>query len=157
MQKEEREAFEGDGSLRDIYVLNTDADDWDSCISYVQSRYRTEFTADNEPLPFPEGIGEVFRLRDEKALTLRIDLNGVSINTHFFTEEEIEFDIDPREVDSSSAAEDVLSFMSDLGNLLSKEVVLTPENASTIPIYRFLPSMTVPEYLPPSGGFDFSS
>ncbi len=51
----------------------------------------------------------------------------LSINCHFFTTEEIEFDIDPREITGESDFQALTEFMRFVGLKLSRRVALTPE------------------------------
>lgn len=96
------------------------------------------FLKDNYPLDsscgyIPESIKEIIKIRDEECfcLSVRIGINIIA-NCHFYlTEEEhgqIEFDLDPREFQSSYGVERVMKFISGLGNLLQKDVFLTGEN-----------------------------
>ena len=49
-------------------------------------------------------------------------------NSHFFIEEEIELDVDPREVTTQQHMDSVLKFMAELGSILKHDVILTEEN-----------------------------
>lgn len=86
----------------------------------------------------------------EACLLLEVKADAITFNCHFFTLEEVEFDIDPREVLGEAGANTVFSFMRRLGEHLNKEVVLTPENAPELPIFRFCPETAQVEYLPPT-------
>lgn len=59
---------------------------------------------------------------------LKIYLDDIVVACHFFTDEEIELDIDPREVTSQTELDLVLNFLRLLGTRLSKDTILTPEN-----------------------------
>ena len=63
------------------------------------------------------------------------------MNCHFFTEQEIELDLDPREL---PADEDILRlthFMALVGDGLQREVLLTYENGPEGPIVRYSPNV----------------
>ncbi|MGH9199458.1 MAG: hypothetical protein ACRD1T_27470, partial [Acidimicrobiia bacterium] len=106
MRSEEYEdAFEVDGSLRDIYILKTQTSDWQTCVAHLRTHYETRFLVDSEEAVLPEDVRDVFELRDSKSVALLVRVNGVWLKTHFFIEEEIELDLDPRDVDSVAAAE----------------------------------------------------
>jgi hypothetical protein len=59
---------------------------------------------------------------------------------HFFSEGEIECDIDPREVTSQADLDAVLSLMRQLGDATKKQVILTYENCSNSPLLSYLPT-----------------
>ncbi|SDL01483.1 hypothetical protein SAMN05421823_104149 [Catalinimonas alkaloidigena] len=50
------------------------------------------------------------------------------IKCHFFTDDEIENDVDPREVRSLEDHQRLLDYMIRLSTLLDQPVILTPEN-----------------------------
>ena len=72
---------------------------------------------------------------------------GIAINLHFFTVDEIEFDLDPSDIDSESRLNDLFGFMATLADELTKEVVLTPENEQERPIFRCVPGSSSIQYL----------
>ena len=124
-----REAFHQDGSLRDIYVWGTGEGDWNLFLSLVQSSgFAFRYTRDGEESGMPSCPADI--LRDHTcAHNLTIDVNGVELACRFFTQDEIELDLDPRQVTSQRSLEAVLGFMEDLGSHLSKDVILTEENS----------------------------
>ena len=78
-----KEAFEQDGSLRDIYVLDTALDDWQKFIDFInQSNYKFSFFVGNKLSPFPSEAGYIFEQKE--SLLLSISINGMIINCHFF-------------------------------------------------------------------------
>lgn len=135
----ERDVFKPDGfgSLQDIYVLNTDARDWQRVIDHVRGGgLPHSFHVDGQPRPLPTAVGDVFRLREDAVTGLAVDLDGVLVRCHFFDESEIEFDLDPRDVVRSEQADRVLGFVQELADLLCKPVLLTPENDPDHPLVR---------------------
>ena len=144
----DREAFGADGSLRDLYIKGTDLAAWQRFVDHLVRTYDTEFVREpRETTPPP--VAEIFATRQDHSPTLRVDVHGLRINTHFFTEDEIELDLDPAEIRSQNDLVHLLAFMRELGELLDREVVLTPENADDVPIYRYRPRGGWPEYVPP--------
>jgi hypothetical protein len=45
--------FYRDGSLRDIYVLDTQLQDWDAAANFIARRYRFKFTGGWQEATFP--------------------------------------------------------------------------------------------------------
>ncbi len=129
--------FEPDGSLRDIYIKGVDISDWQTFIDFLRSTDSDlNYFVEGEPAELPSSIAEVVVSQDHPYL-LTIGLDGVTVNCHFFIPEEIELDIDPREIDSEAKAKVVFRFMSTVGRALNKEVILTPENTEEQPIFKY--------------------
>ena len=122
--------FEWDGSWRDIYISNADAALCQRVIDAVRSRYTTHYQEDGERKPFPQSITIVVDRRDEVTPCLSIYIEGIRINFHFFTPDEIEFDIDPREVDSEEKFAALTEFMRCIGQQSERDVVLAPEGGA---------------------------
>jgi hypothetical protein len=134
-----RELFEWDGSLIDIYVLDTTMADWQRMLDCVRSsayelRYRVEGAAD---LPLPQRVEAIFAQRSDAGTLLTIDAPQLCVNCHFFTVEEIDFDIDPRAIDGQPRLDRLVDFIGMLRDALNKEVLLTPENLPSRPLWRF--------------------
>jgi len=133
------EVFEPDGfgSLRDIYVLDADERNWQSVVDWIRtSGLPYAFHLDGKPRPLPAAVQDIFRLRDDAVTGLSIDLDGVVVRGHFFMPDEIEFDLDPRDVVRPDQADRVLGFVQDLADLLGKPAILTPENDPEHPLVR---------------------
>jgi len=121
--------FHRDGSLRDLYVLNTTAKDWQVLLSYlVGSEYKLKYTRDGNEELIPNDV-ESLLMDKAYAHNLEIDINRIKVNCHFFSEEEIELDVDPKEVTSQSNLNAIVEFMSNVGAALQKDVTLTEENS----------------------------
>ena len=132
--------FDWDGSLRDIYVRPAALEDWSLVCRVLKKRPGVEFRLDGELAPFPEDIAHVFALRSTKSPMLSVKLGAVTAVFHFFTEDEVECDIDPREVKSQVELDGVLAFLKEIGDVVAKPVVLTPENCPESEIVRYEPS-----------------
>jgi hypothetical protein len=121
-----------DGSWRDIYVLQTSLDDNKKWTDYVNENYHIEWfngltQSDEKKVDF-EVIKEYWNGNQDLCSTAKIFIAKIQINNHFFVDNEIENDIDPREINSIEDHEIVVKYMTDLSNLLGKPVILTPEN-----------------------------
>lgn len=130
-------AFHQDGSLRDIYVNGTGEHDWDLFLSLVRSSgHAVRYTRDGDDAVVPSSAADV--LADKTcAHNLTIDVDGVEFMCHFFTPDEIELDLDPRQVASQRSLEAVLGFIEHLGSHLSKDVILTEENSPEYIRFRY--------------------
>lgn len=145
--------FYRDGSLRDIYVLNTHLQDWATAVKFVAGRYAFHLSGAWQGTLFPPGIEPLFPTGPESQLTaLSFDVGGVRLNCHFFAVDEIEFDLDPAEVSDPSRLDGLLAFMKGLSNAVGKDVLLTPENMRDFAIFRCRPGAEYIEHVP-LGGF----
>jgi hypothetical protein len=96
-----------DGSLRDIYIQNTEALHWDR-FDRLLSQYEYTYSLDGALLPFP-GARNAMANREGSHL-LSIALGGPVINCHFFTALQLELDISPNEVQGPLEHEQILVF-----------------------------------------------
>jgi hypothetical protein len=127
-----REAFAWDGSWRDIYVLGTDAGDWDRLLPAITSSdYSPSHLVEGEPAALPSGF-------DTGHLVLTL-AERFTLDCYFFAVDEIEFSLDPREVRGPHEFEALVSFIAHIGRTVGKTVLLTPENASKLPFVEFDP------------------
>lgn len=132
-----KQDFEWDGSLRDIYISPASLDDWRAVFPLLRVQPEIEFVRELGADTIPEDIDVTFF--GDSRLMLRFRVGGVLIVFHFFTPDEIECDIDPREVTDQVTLDAVLTFMQQLGDLTRKCAVLTPENAPDKPIISYDP------------------
>ena len=66
-----------------------------------------------------------------------------------FNDFEIEFDIDPREVNEETRFLRLIEFIRRVGNLLKKDVILSPENLPKYPILKYSPGDDKFKYFKP--------
>jgi hypothetical protein len=128
--------WEHDGSLRDIYVQNTGDLHWVR-FDRLLNQYDCKYTVDGMPQPFP-GSRSVFANRGASHL-LSISVGGPAINCHFFIAEQLELDIDPKEVTGILAHERVLIFVENLAEALELPADITPENCEQNPFLTYAP------------------
>lgn len=126
-----------DGSLRDIYVQNTEAVHWDR-FDRLLRKYECTYTFDGMPLPFP-GSRSALANREGSHL-LSIPLGGPVINCHFFIEQQLELDISPKEVAGPLDHERILVFVESLAEALELAADITPENWEENPFLTYSPA-----------------
>ena len=68
--------------------------------------------------------------------TSSIFIKEIQINVHFWGDSEIENDIDPEQINSLEDNLALITYMSEISDLLNKEVLLTPENYHEICLIR---------------------
>jgi len=134
-------AFTDNEALLDIYIFGTTENDWNKILDYLYSshKYENEFFIDLQPSPISIDVKSIFDLVSNYSVLLRVDKRELQLSCHFFIVEEIEFDIDHRAINSDNRLNRLLDFIHDIGNLLQKRVVMTPESAPDIHYLLFDP------------------
>lgn len=131
------------GTLRDIYVFDTDERDWQRVLDFLhRSPLVRRFTVDGVEAPLPGRMSDVRALQERSAVALTIDPSGMRLGCYFFVPAEIEFDFDPRDVRSPALSERVDGFVQTLSDLLGKPAVITDENDPDTPLHRFIPRVS---------------
>ncbi|MGL4965019.1 MAG: hypothetical protein ACRC67_27580 [Inquilinus sp.] len=132
--------FAFDGSWRDIYVLSTTLSDWQVVLDMVRELEPAPiYQVDGVARALPDRTEDAFESRASAAVLLSFSIGKAVLNCHFFAVDEIEFDLDPREIGDSDQYERLVAFMRLLGELTGKVVLLTPENFKECPIPRYSP------------------
>jgi hypothetical protein len=134
-------AFAQDGALREIRVSTTNVDDWQSILDFlIKGDYEIIFISAAKRTRLPSDVEEIFKLGIKKDPMLIIDLGKIELKCHFrppgFVNRGIRFDLDPFQVNSEPRAIQVFEFMKEIGEVVRKDVVLTPKNSPHI-YYRF--------------------
>lgn len=131
------EFFNPDGSYRDIYVLNTNINDWRILLRRLIDIFEHRFFIEgDEQSEIKFDIEDIFKLRNEKSIQLGILVNGKQLNTYFFDTEQIEFDISPSEIKDEQDIKDIIEFMEIINTATRKNVCLTPENSPETIVLR---------------------
>lgn len=132
-----RAAFAPDGTWRDLSVFDTDLADWQAFLDMIRhGGVPMRFSVDGEHVELPRAVADVFALREGHRPLLRIAPGGLDLACHFFTEDELELDLDPGSVDERRF-DDLVELMVALGDVLGKDVVLTYESAPALEILRY--------------------
>ncbi len=132
--------FEHDGGLRDIYIKDVNIEDWELLIDFLNENYKIKYGTTQNNLDYNIiDIQYVLQFLSNQSIemehkTASIILDKVIINTHFFADNQIEFDIAPKEINSPSNYKKIINFMLDLSHLLKKEVILTGEMQIDFPL-----------------------
>ncbi|MEN3747212.1 hypothetical protein TPR58_08530 [Sphingomonas sp. HF-S3] len=120
--------FQPEGSLRDIYILNASLEDWASVWGILtMGPEPLRFTVDGEVVAPPMLVEEAFRLQANHSVCASYQLGPQLVNCCCFMADEVELDIDPKEVDGLVEAQRLADFMAVLGRATAKEVRLTGE------------------------------
>jgi hypothetical protein len=126
-----QQGFNPDGALRDVYIAPASASLWNEFIEWVpRAGYRSEFWHGQSKKTLPPEFQEIKRLQLTDPTILKLFLScGVQINCHFFTDEEIEMDVDPTEIQDQESFENLLEFLRALARALKRDARVTYENS----------------------------
>ena len=145
--------FYCDGSWRDICVLGTEIGHWQRAIDKLRvSTFQVRYARGGVDCALPVDAAEAFPEPGWADRLLSIDLGGVTVNSHFFEQTEIEFDLDPSEVRGQRELDSLVQFMHLLADATGRDAILTPENMTHIVVFRVRPNEACIEYTP-FGGF----
>lgn len=145
-----KEIYYSDGSLRDIYILQTNFEDNEKWVDLVNQLYLIKWfnglTQTNEnKIDFKVVRGYLIGEHDFCS-NASVFIDKIQINNHFFIESEIENDISPKEINSIEDHEKIIKYMTDISILLDKPVILTPETEQENILIRVTKNNV--EYLP---------
>lgn len=135
-------AFVADGTCRSVYVLDATPADWLALLHLARDRrtYASRFTVGDRVVRIPDALPEQLwvtpDLSSDGCAHLAIDLGGVTLHCDFLSPEEIELDVDPRELQNSSFFA-LIEFMESLGRRTGRDVLLTPEIHPEAPIFLY--------------------
>lgn len=135
-----RRDFEPEGALRDIYVRGATIEDWRAVFDMLRRTYDLEFLVDSDPRALPTTVDEAFAIQVTASPVLRFCVGGIVVISHFFIAEEIDFEIDPREVTSQASLDELLGFLRRVGDTVGKAVILTYESSEQRPFITYEPS-----------------
>jgi len=121
-----------DGSLRDIYINDFSTEKWRQWIDHVNNNHKVTWI---NPKTGKQGeiidfgvILEFWESRDsEHSPTATIHINDIRLNTFFFTPDQFDSDIDPKEINSIDDHNAIVSYLKALSKLFGKEVIVTEE------------------------------
>jgi len=130
--------FKPDGALRDIYVQDVNETDYRKVVNLLNSEYKLKFGNSRVSQIDFSYLKKVWN--DEagqlESKYVSIDLNGIIVNSHFFLEEQIEFDVDPKQIKSFTDLDQILNLMTDISKTIRKQVTLTDENTIEFPLIK---------------------
>ena len=128
--------WEPDGSLRDIYFPRTELADWQQFVEVART-HAAKYTFDGQHEEMPP-VAQVLADRTGSHL-LSFSVEGVLVNCHFFGPEEIELDVEPKDVKEERQHVAMLRFIANLAIAIGKQALVTPENDPDAPYLTFNP------------------
>lgn len=122
-----------DGSLRDIYVFDTNLENWKKWVDFVNKNYEVEFfngETEQKSSAIDFSVIERFWFEKDKCVNRStIKIGEININCHFFKIDEFENDISAKEFNSIKDHELLIDYMRNISRIFDKKVFLTWEGA----------------------------
>jgi hypothetical protein len=124
------------GSLPDLCVPDTSARDWQSFLELVVERgWKHRYTDDDAVVPLPPAHTALSR---SGLSVLRVwPSDGVLAIFRFYAPDEIDFDVDLRELQGQERLDVLCHFLTAIGRHLGKPVLMHPEGSRGHPVLGF--------------------
>ena len=127
------------GCLPDVFVEGTTAVEWQAVLDLVEEQgWAYEYAEGQTVLPLPRAGAVLSRPADAECPSLRVwpDPEVCAI-FRFLSVEQIDFDVDLRELQGQERLDVLCGFLSAIGRLLGKSVPLFPEGGGAHPLLGF--------------------
>ncbi|PYJ09087.1 MAG: hypothetical protein DMF06_11065 [Verrucomicrobia bacterium] len=133
-----KDEFASDGALRDIQVIDATLSDSQRVLDFVRtSAAKSDYTIDGEAAALPSEASSIIASRSTATPLLLFRWGDIEIATHFFGEDDLEFDFRPENVSGQRELDQLLSFVSSVGRLLSKAVLVYHEGWEVSPFFIY--------------------
>ena len=138
-----KQAFEWDGSYREICVFDTQLDDWQRLLDFLNSsNYEVDLLdkVHEAYVLLPDEADAFFAAPDQQIYLLEVNIGGSApcvLHCRFRDKGEIVFYFLPLDVTGETALLQVFNFMIQLGSALQKDVILTVENVRDWALFRY--------------------
>ncbi|MFC5851566.1 hypothetical protein ACFPZI_06845 [Streptomyces chlorus] len=117
------------GALPDLWVPDASAQDWQAVLDLVvASAWRRQYSEGETVLPIPRAEDVLSRTADAECPALRVwPAADVLVIFRFHAAEEIDFDVDLRELQGQERLDVFCGFLRALGRRLGKPVIMDAE------------------------------
>lgn len=126
-----RKIYFKDGSLRDIYVLDTNIVDWERWVNFINQNYSIEFYdrrfKDPSPLIDFNKVKEYWNKENEEGVYAVINVSGIKLMCYFNWKNDIENDFSPNSIKNIQDHNNLINFLIGISNILNKSVRITNE------------------------------
>jgi hypothetical protein len=130
------------GALPDVFVPGASVEDWEALLGLVRTRnWQWQYSEGPTELPLPTAAAVLTRSADSDIAELRVwPVPDVLAIFRFMSDDEIDFDVDLRELQGQAGVDVLCGFLTEIGRELGKPVVMTPEGGSSAhPVLGFDP------------------
>lgn len=127
------------GSLPDVRVPDTWVGDWQALLDLVGERgWKCQYSEGATVLPVPRAETVLSRPADAEFPELRVwPSTEVLAIFRFHAAEEVDFDVDLRQLQGQERLDDFCRFLRDIGRRLGKPVLMDPEGDYGHPVLGF--------------------
>ncbi len=127
------------GCLPDVFVEETTAADWQVVLDLIEEEgWVFEYAEGDAVLPLPRAEAVLSRPAGAECPSLRVwPYPGVCAIFRFLGDEQIDFDVDLRELQGQERLDVLCGFLTVMGRRLGKSVLLFPEGGGTEPLLGF--------------------
>ncbi|MEV0133709.1 hypothetical protein AB0H83_35255 [Dactylosporangium sp. NPDC050688] len=134
---------ESNGVLPDVRVEDTTIADWQSVLDLVRSAgWRHEYAVGGRSAQLPVRALDMLDRPDEETVALRVwPAEGMLAIFWMYAVEQVDFDVDLRELQGQDRLDLLCGFLRALGRTLGKPVVLTAEGCPDEPLLGFVPAV----------------
>ena len=118
------------GSLPDICVPHTSVQDWQNLLDLIVTRgWRFEYSEGDTVMPLPAAAAILARAPGSKCPALRVWPSADMLMIfRFLAAEEIDFDVDLREIQGQERLDEFCRFLRSVGRQLGKPVLMGDES-----------------------------
>ncbi|MDX3696491.1 hypothetical protein PV726_40630 [Streptomyces europaeiscabiei] len=127
------------GSLPDVRVPDASVEDWQAVLDLVAEKgWKGRYSEGETVLPVPRAETVLARPADAECADLRVwPAAGVLAIFRFHAEDEIDFDVDLRELQGQERLDVFCGFLREIGRRLGKPVLMDPEGDCGHPVLGF--------------------
>ncbi|WP_239340919.1 hypothetical protein [Frankia sp. CiP3] len=132
------------GALPDVFVPDASVADWQALFHLVQARnWQWQYSEGSTDLPLPSAAAVLARPADREIAELRVwPQPGVLAIFRIMSADEIDFDVDLRELQGQLGVDALCSLLAEIGRELGKPVMMTAEGGSQAhPVLGFDPTL----------------
>jgi len=130
------------GALPDVCVAGASVEDWQALFDLVRtSNWQWQYSEGLTKLPLPSAAAVLARSADSEIAELRVwPVPGVLAIFRIMSADEIDFDLDLRELQGQAGVDVLCGLLTEIGRELGKPVVMTSEGGSPAhPVLGFDP------------------
>lgn len=127
------------GSLPDVRVPDASVEDWQAVLDLVAEKgWKCQYSEEATVLPVPRAETVLSRPADAECPYLRVwPAPDVLVIFRFLVEEEVDFDVDVRELQGQERLDVFCGFLREIGRRLGKPVLMDPEGDAGHPVLGF--------------------
>ncbi|OUD00608.1 hypothetical protein [Streptomyces swartbergensis] len=127
------------GTLPDVRVPNTSVEDWQAVLDLVVEKgWKYRYSEGETVLPLPRAESVLSRSADAECPNLRVwPTADVLAIFRFDAADEVDFDVDLRELQGQERLDVFCGFLREIGRRLGKPVLMDPEGDCGHPVLGF--------------------